>query len=123
MTWFAAHALIAIRRIDSVGPISIYENVLLLEADSSEQAKALAAKLTEAEVAIDDGLTINGVVAVRKFAGVRKVISVSNPDPLDLDKDRPVSGTEITYSEYEVESEAVLQRLAAGEAVDVRYVD
>jgi hypothetical protein len=123
MTWFAAHALVAMRRIDSVGPIHVYENVYLVEAEDSERAKVLAMEMARAEVEVDDGLTIDGVSVTRSLAGVRKVISVSNPDPLDLDADRPVSGTEITYSEFEVDSEDALRRLAVGASVAVRYVD
>lgn len=123
MTWFAVHALVAMRPIDSAGPINVYENVFLLEAEDSESARVLATQMARPEAEANDGFTINGDPAIRWLAGIRKVISVSNPDPLDLDADRPVSGTEITYSEFEVDSEDALRRLAAGEAVAVRYVD
>lgn len=123
MTWFAAHALITIQRTDLVGPIHVYENVFLVEANDSEGARAKAIDFAKLEVEVDDELTVDGMPTVRKLAGIRKVISVSNPDPLDLDNDRPISGTEITYSEYEVFSEDALQRLIAGDAVTVRYVD
>ena len=123
MTWFAAHALVAMRRVDSIGPIHVYENIFLVEAQDAGRAKVLAEEMASAEVEADDGLVIDGVAVFRSLAGIRKVISVSNPAPLDLDEDRPVSGTEITYSEFEVDSEDALRRLAAGEAVYVRYVD
>lgn len=123
MTWYAVHALVAMRRTDSIGPISVYENVFLVEAKDSNDAAAQGRSMAKVESAVEDDLTIDGVPAVRSFAGIRKVITISNPEPLDLDQDRPVSGTEITYSEYEIDSEEELQKLAAGELVAVRYVD
>lgn len=123
MTWYAVHAIVAMRRVDKIGPFSVYENVFLVEANSSAEASAKGAELATCEVNAGDNLTIDDVPAVRSFVGVRKVVSVSNPSPLDLDRDRPVSGTELTYSEYVVDSEEALQKLAAGEAVAVHYVD
>jgi len=123
MTWFAAHALVAMKRVDSIGPIHVYENVFLVEAEDADHARTLATEMARAEVEVEDGLTVDGVAVARSLAGIRKVVSISNPEPLDLDMDRPVSGTEITYSEYQVESEDALLKLAAGEAVTVRYVD
>ena len=123
MTWYAVHALVAMKRVDSVGPISVYENIFLVEAKDSNDAVSLGQSMAKVEADIEDDLTIDGVQAVRSFAGIRKVITISNPEPLDLDQDRPVSGTEITYSEYEVDSEDELRKLAAGEQVTVRYVD
>jgi hypothetical protein len=123
MTWFAVHALVSMRRVDAVGPIHVYENVFLVEAEDAERAKELAVEMARPEAEADDAFSVGGVSAVRSLGGVRKVISVSNPDPLDLDADRPASGTEITYSEFEVDSEDDLRKLAAGESVAVRYVD
>jgi hypothetical protein len=123
MKWFAAHAVVAMRRIDSEGPISAYENIFLVQAENADQARNLATDMAKAEVEIDDGLTIGGVAAKRTLAGIRKVITISNPSPLDLDEDQPISGTEITYSEFEVASEEDLRKLAAGEGVLVHYVD
>ena len=111
------------KRVDSIGPIHVYENVFLVEAEDADHARTLATEMARAEVEVEDGLTVDGVAVARSLAGIRKVVSISNPEPLDLDMDRPVSGTEITYSEYQVESEDALLKLAAGEAVTVRYVD
>lgn len=80
-------------------------------------------EMVRAEVEVNDGLTIEGVSVTRLLAGSRKVISVSASEPFDSDADRPVSGTEIAYSEFEVDSEDALRRFAEGEAVAVRYVD
>ncbi len=123
MTWFAAHIVIGMMREDGIGPVSVYENVILIEAKSANEAHLMASKVGETEAQLDDGLTIDDNPAKRVFAGVRKIISVSNPDPYDLDQDQPTTGTEITYSEFEVADEAALLSFAKGEAVDVRYLE
>lgn len=48
---------------------------------------------------------------------------MSNPDPLDQTEDRPTTGTEITYSEFEVPDEAALRRLGQGKSLDIWYVE
>ena len=123
MTWFAAHIVIGMKRIDDVGPVSVYENVILIEAKDAKEAHLLAAKIGENEAQIDDGLTIDDSPAKKIFAGIRKIITVSNPDPYDLDQDQPTTGTEITYSEFEVPNEDALRCFANGETLDVRYLE
>lgn len=123
MTWFAAHIVIGIRRRDGIGVISIYENVVLIEAPKAKDARLVASKIGEAETKIDDDLTIDDFPAERLFAGIRKLVNISNPDPLDLDQDRPISGSEITYSEFEVADETAMYQFARGETIDVRYIE
>jgi hypothetical protein len=48
-----------------------------------------AQAIGRAEAAIDDGVEIDGKPAAYKFAGVRRITNVSNPPPLDLDRDSP----------------------------------
>lgn len=107
----------------SEGPILVHENVVLVEASSSEEALDKARKIGEMGATLDDGLTINGVPASRIFAGIRKVTTVSNPSPYNLDQDRPTDGTEITYSVFEVADEQILTALGSGDAVTIRYVE
>lgn len=125
MTWYTASVLIAMKPTNyKSGPIEVYENMYLIEAPSSQGAQDKAKELGKEEASIaDDGLTIDGVPAVREFVGVRKVVSVSNPPPLDLDADRPTQGTEVTYSLFEVQDQDSLAKLAAGAAVEVRYLE
>jgi hypothetical protein len=124
MTWFTASIVIGMKRKDEKGgPIIVLENAVLIEAATSEEARLKAEEIGKTEASLDDGLTINGAPALRIFAGVRKIINVSNPEPYDLDQDPPTSGTEVTYSEFEVPDEDTLYRLASGDAVDLRYVD
>lgn len=124
MTWFAASALIAIRKTTNEnGPWLVYENVILVEAENSDEASAVAAGISRAEIAVDDGFTIDNISTVKTFAGIRKLVNISNPHPLDQDQDRPVTGTEITYSLYKIGNAADLKKLANGEEVSVQYVE
>ncbi len=123
MTWFAAHSIVASRRVDSQGVISVYENIFLVEAPDAASASSKAAEMARREVDSDDSLTIDEAPAIRTFCGVRKVVAVSNPYPLDLDEDTPISGTELTYSKFEVSSEEDLQILVEGGELSLRYVE
>jgi len=124
MTWYAAHIVIGMKIVNAeAGPISAYENVVLIEAKTSQEALAYATGVGEAEANLDDGLEVDGMPAKRIFAGVRKLITVSNPESLDLEEDRPSTGTEITYSEFEVENIDALFHLGSGESVIVHYLE
>lgn len=123
MTWYAAHIIIGMKRRDGKGPISVHENVFLIEAETFERASRIASREGAQQADLDDGLTIDGKPADYIFAGVRKIITISNPDPLDQTEDRPTTGTEITFSEFEVAGEAALRRLAEGKTVDIRYIE
>lgn len=123
MTWFAVHALVALKKHTPSWPTLVNENIFLVEATHVEQAVSEGSRMAMLEVAVEDGLTIDNEPATRIFVGVRKVVAISNPEHLDLDQVPPVSGTEVTYSEYEVASEEDLQRLANGLSVVLRYVD
>jgi hypothetical protein len=63
-------------------------------------------------------LTYDGHPAELRFAGVRKIISVSQ------NVDGPLAnGDELTFSEFIVPDEDSLRRLASGDSVQVEYVD
>lgn len=124
MTWYAAHLVIGIMSSEkTAGPILVHENVVLVEAPSEADALGKAKTIGQTEAALQDGLTLNGAPAKRVFAGVRKLITVSNPETSNLDQDRPSDGTEITYSIYEVSNEEALKKFAAGSEVAVKYVE
>lgn len=101
----------------------VHENVILIEADSPEQADEIATRQARDEATIEDQLTIDGEAAVKRFIGVRKVIAIRNPGPIDLDQERPVSGTEITYNVLFVKGEENLNRLAIGDEVSLDYLE
>jgi hypothetical protein len=124
MTWFTVSVLVALKLDESSGgPIAVYENMYLVEASDSAEARAKAQRLGTAEATVKNSLTIDGKPAHSEFVGVRKIIEVRNPHPLDPSSDRPTDGTEVTYSLYEVSGEHALTQLADGQEVDLRYVE
>lgn len=124
MTWFAASIIVTTRPIDdSSGPIFVHENIVLFEGKDSDGAYAKATEYANAAIVADDTLTLDDKPAVESFAGIRKLISISNPHPLDQDKDPPTTGTEITYSCFEVANDQDLAKLVQGEDVVIRYIE
>ncbi len=124
MSWYTANILIALKaegRKQTKYPV--YENVVLIEAASVEDAYRKAEKIGREEEAIDDALTLYSAPAKRIFAGIRKVITVQNPFPNHPTDDRPCDGTEITYSLLELDSEEAIAKLAKGEATPVVYAE
>jgi len=125
MTWFTASILISIKPEDYLeGPFEVYENMYLIEAVDSVEALAKAEMLGRGDPLLvdDDSRTVDGKRAVSRFVGIRKLVSVSNPYPYDLDGDRPCEGTEVTYALYQVADESAALELARGEAVDITYL-
>jgi hypothetical protein len=124
MTWYAAHIIVSIRPIKPrKGPILVYENVILIEASDAEEAWTKARKHAEASIVEDESLRVNGAPATESLVGIRKIIEVSNRWPLSQSGDRPVDGTEITYSEFQVKNERALSKLAKGEETLIRYME
>ena len=124
MTWYAAHIIVSIRTIErQKGPILVYENVILVEASDGEQAWIKARAHAKASMVKDDSATLNGEPAAEALVGIRKIIEVSNRWPLSQSGDRPLDGTEITYSQFEVKDERALSKLANGEETLIRYLE
>ena len=124
MTWYAAHTIVSIRPIKpGKGQIVVYENVTLIEASDENEATVKARRHGEASTVQDGTLSIDGEPAVSSFIGIRKIIAVSNPWPLNQDSDRPGDGTEITYSKCKVKAQRALSRLVNGEETSIDYLE
>ena len=126
MTWYAASIIVAFRTEQKDGsPILVHENVILIEAPNEDEAmnKAKAAGENQVQSDASENLRVGNRAARREFIGVRKLIAVSNPWPLSQDNDRPVDGTEVTYSEFELADENELVRLSNGDDVTLRYIE
>lgn len=122
MTWFGVSVIVSIRLTrGKQAKIPVFENIILVEARTPKEAAKKAAKQAKAATKIEDGLTLNNKPAYYSFDGVRKVVNVSNPVHLDLDQHRPVTGTEITYSEFVVNRDDI-KKLVAGKEVKILYV-
>ncbi|MCR4532752.1 hypothetical protein [Acinetobacter venetianus] len=70
-----------------------------------------------------DGVRYYGKNAKEYFLGVRKIKTIFNEPPLDMDEDPPADGTELTHSYMTVKSLKDARRLAEGKAVYVHYID
>lgn len=117
MTWYAAHTIIYIKFKDgNQDRYPVYENIILIEAKTVEEAFEKAAEVAKNQEGDSQGsLTYDDRPATHVFAGIRKLINCED------DKDRPNDGTEITYSEFEVESEEAFSKLVNGYPVTVLY--
>lgn len=119
-TKYAAHLIQAIRFRDGAQDhIPLYENVVLVEADTDDEAMRIAEEYGRAEAADDDpSFTWGGHPAYWQFAGVRKLIECREPC---ADDDPVLSRTELTYSQMSVRSEGDLKKLVGGEPVEILY--
>src|SRR5947209_17169270 len=119
MSWYAAHVVLYVKY--KKGPQSkfpVWENVFLIEAATDEEAFAKAeARAREDEGDCDGSFRWGGRPATWVFAGIRKLVSCDDPD------ERPGHGSEVTYTEMQLDSEEAVRKMAAGEAVTVELTD
>ena len=122
MTWFAASVILHVRFKDgNQSKFPVWENVLLIDSATASEALMRAESIGKNGEGDSGGsFTWEGRPAEWICAGVRKLVAVSNPDDIE---DAPGDGAEITYSQFEVDDEASLQRLARGEEVNLRYLE
>jgi hypothetical protein len=117
--WYAAHVVMVFRyRTGEQKRLTVWENVFLVEAESPDEAHKLAVEIGKGYEAQDDpSLTLGDTPVRLTFAGVRKVVScleAPTPDALPL-----ATGTELTYSQFTLDSEESLAGFVAGEPVPV----
>jgi hypothetical protein len=119
MSWFAAHVVMVVRhKSGRQKRFPVWENIFLIQAASEEQAFAKAEARGRQDEGDDDGsFTWDGHPAAWVFAGVRKLTAC---EPADK---RPGDLAEITYSEFELSSEYMLEAYVRGEHVDMRSTD
>ncbi len=117
--WYAAHILMYVKRKRrTAGPIPGGENVVLIKADSEEEALAKAEQRGKQGEGDDDGtFRWDGQHAEWVFAGVRKLTLCEDPDK------RPGDGTELTYTQMEVRSMQGIADLLAGKPSLVEVLD
>ncbi len=126
--WYAAHIIQYVRFLDGMqDTYPCYENVVLVKANSADEALQAATVIGQTTYGIDygTGFTWNKRPAEWVFAGIRKLIECSNMDVDMLDAHdsefRPTHGTEITYSELEVDNAEELRKLVAGAPATIHY--
>jgi hypothetical protein len=117
--WFAAHLVLYVQLKDHPqGRCTAWENIVLIKAASEEEAFAKAERRGREEAG-DDGGTFrwNGKPARWVFAGVRKLTSCEDPNR------RPDDGTEISYTQMQLDSEQSVLKLVQGDPVKIQYTD
>lgn len=119
MTWFAAHVVMAVEyKSKRQKHWPVWENVVLVQAKSEEEAFAKAERYGRSEEGDDDGtFTWQGQPARWLFVGIRKITACVDS------ANRPGDLAEVTYNEFEVGSWDRLQDYAAGKAATVRCTD
>ena len=138
MSWYAAHIISYVKFKDGIQDrFPLWENVVLIEAESEERALEEAAKIGQSDYDDTDDPDDNGDFTWNErpaywvFAGIRKLI-ICNPVAsvsvdMNITRDdpdyRPGHGTEVTYSTLEVGTQEELDRLVNGEPVTVLYED
>ncbi|MEO8608309.1 MAG: DUF4288 domain-containing protein [Chloroflexota bacterium] len=117
MTWYAAHLIQYFQlRDEPQDHYKAWENIVLIQADSTEEAFKMARAIgTERFGDIDDTLRLDDKPAKSVFGGVRKLVDCEDKDL------HPGHGTEVTYFEFELDSEEGLKQLIDGETVTVEY--
>ena len=117
--WYAAHILMYVKRKSKTqGRIPVWENIVLIKADSEEAAFAKAQERGKQDEGDDDGTFLwEGNPAEWVFAGVRKLTLCEDPEK------RPADGIEISYIEMEVSSEQALANLLDGKPAAVKLTD
>jgi hypothetical protein len=118
-TSYAAHLVMAVRvAAPENGAIPLYETVVLIAAESDDEAMREACAIGRADAADPDPtFRWGGHPARLEFVGVRKLISCQ---PRGL-SGKIESGAELTYSQMSVRSEDDLRKLVEGEPVEVVY--
>jgi hypothetical protein len=122
MTWYVASGIFMYRPVTGVSAngFLVHENFYLVQADSHDAAIKCAVEIARSNVVDDPTQTIDDVPAVYEFLGIRKTVEISNPLEVD-EEEGPVHGTELTYSEYGVDSVEDAMKLTRDESVVITY--
>jgi hypothetical protein len=119
MNWYAAHVVMWVKlKSKAQTSYPCWENVVLIRARSETEAFAKAEKKGRlGEGDCDGSFRWGGEPAAWVFAGVRKLVLC------DDHQDQPGDGTEITYSEYLIDSPEALEKFVASEKVALSLQD
>ncbi|BGD27362.1 TPA: hypothetical protein RQ837_006603 [Pseudomonas aeruginosa] len=123
MTWFVVSIA---STIELLAPpqeeYPIYEDFYLFEAHSEVE---LQKKIKSTMQIIDSAgdCTYQGSPAKQKCLGTRKVRSIYNPPPSDLDSSPPSDGTELSHSFFIASSLKDAEDFAQGKSVLLKCVD
>lgn len=118
--WYSAHVIMHLKpNGQRTGKRLVWENIILVQGDSPEIALEKAKKAgVEDQEYCSEGLTVDGKPAKMVFLGVRKLIECRTVGDVE---DKPADGSEVSFSEFLVEGDDDLRKLARGDAVKVIY--
>lgn len=115
MSWFAGHLVLYVKFKDQPQDrFPVWENIVLIRADSEDEAFAKAEQRGRADAEDDCTFRWGNRPARWVFAGVRKLTACQDPEK------RPGDGTEVSFVELELGSEAAIRKLLDGESVSVK---
>lgn len=118
--WYAAHVILHVELVGVARKaIPVWENVILVQAESEDEAFAKAERYGQSQAGHSNGpgFTWDGHPARWVFDGVRKLTLCENA------AERPGDGTELTYLQLRVASPEALRKLLDGEDVGVTYTE
>lgn len=126
MTWYAAHIVVYAKFLDGVqDKYPVWENVVLIEADSSDEGFSIAEKIGKNDYKNSTLSTMEERPFDWEFVGVRKLVTLQLTKSFrgseDSDIILPKHGTEITYFELELPTFQSLQSMMTGETVGLKY--
>jgi Domain of unknown function (DUF4288) len=118
--WYAVHAFLYFQYKDgSQDEYFGYENIYLVEADSVEEARTKGIARAKKDEGDSEGtLTSNGRPATLVFGGLLKFVECTD---LDLQSEKPVDGTELSYSEMTMPNKQEFDNFVSGHTAKVIY--
>jgi hypothetical protein len=119
MNWYSAHIVMYVEFQGAhQGRFPVWENIILIEAKTEDDAFEKAEEYGRSEEGDDGGsFRWENQPARWVFAGVRKLTECQNV------AERPGDGTEVSYNEFELDSREAVQALAAGRPVQAHLND
>jgi len=117
MAWYAAHIVMSVEfKNGSQDYFPVWENIVLISAESSSEAMEKARSIGRAEEGDCDGtFRWEGREASWVFGGIRKLIETEDG------AQRPADCTEITYSQMRLKDKQSLAQFISGDSVNVMY--
>lgn len=119
MKWYAAHLVFYFKlKEDNQATFPVSENIVLISARTEDEAFAKADERARDELlGNDESLRWGGQPAEMIYAGVRKMTTCQ------FEEERPGDGTEVSYIEMELASEAAIRKFVDGLPVSVMITD
>lgn len=125
MKWFSA-SVIMYAKVDNDEheSIPVWENIILIEAESFEDAHKIAQSKAILDASNpDQTLTYDDKPCKILYGGIRKIIECSNDDIEDDNPSETISsGTELSYSQFIVKNTNDLNKLINNDDVYLYYI-